>query len=83
MPHRQLAYLQADRRSTRIDHSVPLTLHGVDALGISYSECVSTVVINCHGCSYESRNDVLPGAIVTLAAAPGDDRGIAVTVPSA
>ncbi|HVA93982.1 MAG TPA: hypothetical protein VNI36_03685, partial [Candidatus Dormibacteraeota bacterium] len=47
------------RRSTRIVQSVPLTVTGVDALGRPFQERTSTLIINCHGCRYQSKHYVL------------------------
>lgn len=54
------------RRSTRLEHSVPLIVTGVDAGRGPYQERVSTVNISCHGCRYNSRFHVLIGSLVTL-----------------
>jgi hypothetical protein len=54
------------RRSTRLQQSVPLTVSGVDALGRSFQERTSTVVVNCHGCRYQSKHYVLKNTWVTL-----------------
>ncbi len=54
------------RRSTRIDHAVPLTVTGVDSSRGPYREQVSTVSISAHGCKYESRNQVLKNSLVIL-----------------
>ena len=54
------------RRSTRISQAVPLTVAGVDALGRPFQERTSTVVINCHGCRYQSKHYVLKNMWVTL-----------------
>jgi hypothetical protein len=54
------------RRSTRLEHSLPLTVTGVDAARGPYQEQVSTVNISCHGCRYNSRYHVLIGSFVTL-----------------
>ena len=47
------------RRSTRISQAVPITVTGVDALGRPFQERTSTVVVNCHGCRYQSKHYVL------------------------
>lgn len=65
MAFRQLAYLP-DRRSTRTDQSVHITVRGSDASRIPYEEKVSTLSISCHGCRYLSRNNVLIGDFATL-----------------
>ena len=54
------------RRSTRIVRAVPLVVTGVDALGRSFKERTSTLIINCHGCRYQSKHYVLKGTWVTL-----------------
>lgn len=54
------------RRSTRISQAVPITVTGVDALGRPFQERTSTVVVNCHGCRYQSKHYVLKNMWVTL-----------------
>ena len=54
------------RRSTRIMQAVPLTVSGVDALGRPFTERTSTLIINCHGCRYQSKHYVLKNMWVTL-----------------
>src|SRR6266850_3619942 len=54
------------RRSTRIVQAVPLSVAGVDALGRPFSERTSTLIINCHGCRYQSKHYVLKNMWVTL-----------------
>ncbi|PYU23305.1 MAG: hypothetical protein DMG32_16490 [Acidobacteria bacterium] len=54
------------RRSTRIVQAVPLTVIGVDALGRPFQERTSTLIINCHGCRYQSKHYVLKNMWVTL-----------------
>src|SRR3977135_2443041 len=54
------------RRSTRIVQAVPLTVGGVDALGRPFTERTSTLIINCHGCRYQSKHYVLKNMWVTL-----------------
>jgi len=46
------------RRSTRIVQAVPVTVAGVDALGQPFKERTTTVMINCHGCKYQSKHYV-------------------------
>jgi hypothetical protein len=60
-----VAYAQK-RRSARIEKSVPLTVQGVDVFRAPFREEVTTVAISCHGCSYQLRHEVLPGAMVVL-----------------
>jgi hypothetical protein len=61
----QFAYPQK-RRSTRIDQSISLLVQGVGALREPYQEQVSTLSISCHGCTYQSRHEVIQGETVYL-----------------
>jgi hypothetical protein len=54
------------RRSSRIVQAVPLIVSGVDALGRSFVERTSSLIINCHGCRYQSKHYVLKNMWVTL-----------------
>src|SRR5437588_1484686 len=54
------------RRSSRIVQAVPLTVTGVDALGRPFVERTSSLIINCHGCRYQSKHYVLKNMWVTL-----------------
>jgi len=54
------------RRSTRVNRAIRLAVEGVDSFRGPYHEEVSTVTVNCHGCKYESKYEVLPNAFVTL-----------------
>ena len=54
------------RRSTRIDQAIPLLVQGVGALREPYQEQVSTLSISCHGCSYQSKQEVIQGETVYL-----------------
>src|SRR5437660_326104 len=54
------------RRTTRIVQAVPLTVAGVDPLGRPFQERTSTLIINCHGCRYQSKHYVLKNMWVTL-----------------
>ena len=54
------------RRSTRIVQAVPLVVAGVDALGRPFVERTSSLIINCHGCRYQSKHYVLKNMWVTL-----------------
>src|SRR6202048_3242039 len=54
------------RRSTRIVQAVPLMVGGVDALGRPFNERTSTLIINCHGCRYQSKHYVLKNIGVPL-----------------
>ena len=61
------------RRSKRIEKAVPLVVHGVGALREPYQEQVSTLSISCHGCSYQSKHEVLQGETVYLDIKPLDE----------
>jgi hypothetical protein len=54
------------RRSTRIVQAVPLMVTGVDALGRPFTERTSTLIVNCHGCRYQSKHYVLKNMWVSL-----------------
>lgn len=54
------------RRSTRIVQAVPLVVTGVDALGRPFVERTSSLIINSHGCRYQSKHYVLKNMWVTL-----------------
>ena len=54
------------RRSSRIVQAVPLVVRGVDALGRPFVERTSSLIINCHGCRYQSKHYVLKNMWVTL-----------------
>src|SRR5438445_5276602 len=54
------------RRSSRIVQAVPLLVKGVDALGRPFVERTSSLIINCHGCRYQSKHYVLKNMWVTL-----------------
>ncbi len=54
------------RRSTRIVQAVPLVITGVDALGRPFVERTSSLILNCHGCRYQSKHYVLKNMWVTL-----------------
>ena len=55
-----------ERRSTRIDRTIALTVMGVDAWRGPYTESVSTVNVSAHGCKYESAHQVLNDSLVIL-----------------
>ena len=65
MSSNQVAYAQK-RRSSRIEKAIPLAVQGVDASRAPFLEEVTTLAISCHGCSYQMKREVLPGAIVVL-----------------
>jgi hypothetical protein len=55
-----------NRRSSRIVQSVPLSVTGADALGHPFVERTSTVIVNCHGCRYQSKHYVVKDMWLTL-----------------
>jgi hypothetical protein len=61
----QVAFSQK-RRSSRVERAVPLAVQGMDASRVPYREEVTTVTISCHGCTYQMKREVLPGAVVVL-----------------
>ena len=65
MPSHQVSYAHK-RRSTRIDQNVPVVVQGVGALREPYQEQVSTLSISCHGCTYQSKHEVIQGETVYL-----------------
>jgi hypothetical protein len=54
------------RRSTRIVQAMPITVSGVDALGQPFKERTTTVMVNCHGCKYQSKHYVPKNNVVSL-----------------
>ena len=54
------------RRSTRIVQAIPISVAGVDALGQPFKERTTTVMVNCHGCKYQSKHYVPKNSIITL-----------------
>jgi hypothetical protein len=54
------------RRSTRIVQAVPIIVTGVDALGQPFKERTTTVMVNCHGCKYQSKHYVPKNSTITL-----------------
>jgi hypothetical protein len=72
----QFAYPQK-RRSTRIDQAVPLVVQGVGAMREPYQEQVSTLSISCHGCTYQSKHEVIQGETVYLDVIPPVEGSVA------
>src|SRR3984957_8799536 len=66
---RPLAYIQK-RRSTRVYSSIPLAIQGSDAFRAPYLEHVYTLTVNCHGCRYRSKYEVIQGDMVYLGEKP-------------
>ncbi|MDE3169556.1 MAG: hypothetical protein KGL75_05390, partial [Acidobacteriota bacterium] len=54
------------RRSTRIVQAVPIIVTGVDALGQPFKERTTTVMVNCHGCKYQSKHYVPKNSSITI-----------------
>ena len=68
------------RRSTRIVQAVPLQVTGVDALGRPFVERTSSLILNCHGCRYQSKHYVLKNMWVKLEIPNADSEQPARTV---
>ena len=60
------------RRSTRIAQAVPISVSGTDALGRSFKERTTTVIVNCHGCKYQSKHYVPKNSTIVLEIARPD-----------
>jgi hypothetical protein len=54
------------RRSTRIEHTVPMIIVGQTKLGLSFEERTAAVSLNMHGCRYPSQHDYSVGSWVGL-----------------
>ncbi len=54
------------RRSTRLLHTVPVSVAGQDAAGRPLAEQTATISLNCHGCRYFSRFRVERNSWLTL-----------------
>ncbi len=54
------------RRTTRIVQTVPMTVTGTDALGQPFKERTSALIINCHGCKYQSKHFVMKDSWVNF-----------------
>lgn len=65
MSSNPVAYAQK-RRSSRLEKAIPLAVQGVDASRAPFQEEVTTLAISCHGCSYQMKHEVPPGAILVL-----------------
>jgi hypothetical protein len=66
------------RRSTRVVCAVPIIVVGTDALGQTFRESTSTMVVDCYGCKFQSQNYVPKHSTVTVEIfhAPGWDRRV-------
>ncbi len=54
------------RRSSRVEHNVPLLVVATNQRGETFKERTSAVAVNLHGCRYSSRHDYAPETMVTL-----------------
>jgi len=54
------------RRSSRIEHRVPLVILGTNRRGEPFRETTSAISLNLHGCRYPSRHEYAPEGWVTL-----------------
>lgn len=54
------------RRSARLLHAVPILVTGTDALGQSFKETTSTVMVSCTGCKYQSTHYVPKNSLLTV-----------------
>ena len=54
------------RRSTRVEHVTRIVVRGKDALSQDFRETTTTVMVNCSGCQYQSKNYVPKNSIVTV-----------------
>lgn len=66
------------RRSTRVVRAVPIIIVGTDALGQTFRESTSTLMVDCYGCKFQSKNYVPKNSSVTIEIfhAPGWDRRV-------
>lgn len=54
------------RRSTRLDHTLPIVVRGVDLLGQPFEERTATQVLSLHGCRYSSKHHLPKNTWVTI-----------------
>jgi BMFP domain-containing protein YqiC len=54
------------RRSARLLHAVPIIVTGTDALGQSFKETTTTVMVSCTGCKYKSTHYVPKNSTLTV-----------------
>jgi hypothetical protein len=66
------------RRSTRVVRAVPIIVVGTDPLGQPFRESTSTMVVDCYGCKFQSRNYAPKNStvMVEIFHAPGWDRRV-------
>ena len=53
--------------------AIPLVVQGVGAMREPYQEQVSTLSISCHGCTYQSKHEVIQGETVYLDIKPPNE----------
>jgi hypothetical protein len=58
------------RRSTRLEHILPIVVRGVDLLGQPFEERTATQVLSFHGCRYASKHHLPKNTWVTLEVPP-------------
>lgn len=66
------------RRSTRVVRAVPVIVVALDALGQTFRESTSTLMVDCYGCKFQSKNYIPKNTAVTVEIfhAPGWDRRV-------
>ncbi len=66
------------RRSTRVVRAVPIIVVATDALGQTFRESTSTMMVDCYGCKFQSQNYIPKNTDVTVEIfhAPGWDRRV-------
>jgi hypothetical protein len=66
------------RRSTRVVRAVPIIVVAADALGQTFRESTSTLMVDCYGCKFQSKNYIPKNTNVTVEIfhAPGWDRRV-------
>ncbi|HEV2299769.1 MAG TPA: PilZ domain-containing protein [Candidatus Acidoferrales bacterium] len=62
------------RRSTRLDHALPIVVRGVDLLGQPFEERTATQVLSFHGCRYASKHHLPKNTWLTLEVAASEPR---------
>jgi hypothetical protein len=66
------------RRSTRVVRAVPIIVVGTDALGQTFRESTSTLMVDCYGCKFQSNNYIPKNSTIAVEIfhAPGWDRRV-------
>jgi hypothetical protein len=66
------------RRSTRVVRAVPIIVVASDALGQTFRESTSTLMVDCYGCKFQSKNYIPKHTNITVEIfhAPGWDRRV-------